>query len=66
MTQHLKLFGKSSGGSIFGGIGKLLHKGLNVAHTVSKHLKPEHIDTAKDALKSLGIGGAVAGGKMKG
>ena len=64
-TTH-KALGKSSGGSIFGGIGKLLHKGLNVAHTVSKHLKPEHIDTAKDALKSLGIGGAVAGGKMKG
>ena len=49
-----------SGGSIFGGIGKLLSKGI-------EHLanNPHHLKAAHSALKSL-VGGQVAAGGMAG
>ena len=60
---------KSRGGSMFGSIGKLVHKGL-------KHLvdNPDHVKSglefAQSGLKSLGVGGSmsagsVVGGKMR-
>jgi len=54
--------GKAAGGSIFSKGIKLLHRGLSVAKHVAKHVKPEHLEMASDALHSLGLGGQVAGG----
>ena len=57
----------ANGGSVWGGLGKLLHKGLSLASKV----KPEHLEHAhkglnfvKDQLKNLGVGGAVTAGKL--
>lgn len=60
--------GSLVGGSVFGGLGKLLNKGLHLASKV----KPHHIEQAQkgvefaqNALKSLGVGGAVKSGKHR-
>ena len=63
-NSELVVLGKAQGGSIFSKGMKLLHRGLAVAKTVAKHVKPEHLEMASNALDSLGLGGQVAGGKL--
>lgn len=50
----------SRGGSFFGKMGKLLHKGLDLA----KKVKPEHLELAQTGLKHLGLGGEMSGGQV--
>jgi hypothetical protein len=65
LRRHLA---HSLGGSFFGKLGKMLHKGLSMA----KHIKPEHVEMAhkgiglaQEGLKHLGVGGDVVGGKLR-
>lgn len=60
-TVQVENLGKATGGSVFTTMSKLLHRGLDLASKV----KPEHLEAAKKGLESLGLGGAVVGGKLK-
>jgi hypothetical protein len=63
MQNQTKASG-GSGGSLWGSIGKIATKGLHLLH----HVKPHHLEMAREGLKHLGLhhGGAVAGGAVAG